>query len=69
VLVLLIVVGLLVLLGRTFLEPYGTAFGQFWLVVVAAMFTAGIVMLDRMSEIDMPERFTPRRANRAGAVR
>jgi Flp pilus assembly protein TadB len=59
---------LLFLLAPGFLEPYASSFGQFWLIVVGGIITIGIVMLDRMSEIEMPERFTPRRvAPRQGA--
>ena len=66
-LVLLATLALLFLLAPGFLEPYGTPFGQFWLIVVGAVITVGIITLDRMSEIEMPERFTPRRPQRQGA--
>ena len=65
--VLLVTVGILFVIAHDFLEPYGSAFGQVWLIFVAVLFTAGILVLDRMSHITMPERFTPRRARRPGA--
>ena len=66
IVVLLVTVLLLLLISRDYLEAYSSAFGQIWLVVVASMFCGGILLLDRMSQIEVPERFTPRRARRAG---
>jgi Flp pilus assembly protein TadB len=66
--VLLFTVGLMFLVARDFLKPYGSAFGQLWLIVIAAIFTIGILLLDRMSQIEMPERFTPRRPRRPGVA-
>lgn len=54
------VVGFL-LLSRDYFEPYGSAGGQVALIVVAALFATGVVLLDRMSRIDAPERFVLRR--------
>jgi tight adherence protein B len=64
--VMLFTVFLLLVISRDYLDAYSTAFGQLWLVVVAALFCAGILLLDRMSQIEVPERFTPRRARRVG---
>jgi Flp pilus assembly protein TadB len=50
--------------SRGYFEPYGGAGGQVALVVVAALFTAGAVSLERMSRIQVAERFTPRRTRR-----
>jgi tight adherence protein B len=58
--VLVTAVVLIASLSRTYLEPYGTPAGQAVLVVVGAAFAAGCVLLDRMSRIELPERFTPR---------
>jgi Flp pilus assembly protein TadB len=66
--VLLITVALLFVIARGFLGPYSSVFGQIWLIVVAGIFTSGILLLDRMSHIEMPERFTPRRTRRPGAA-
>jgi tight adherence protein B len=55
---------LLSVISRGYLEPYGTVAGQVWLVVVGAIFAAGILLLERMSRFELPERFSPRRARR-----
>jgi tight adherence protein B len=49
------------LLSRDYLEPYSTVEGQVILVVVAGLFAGGCVGLERMSRIELPQRFTPRR--------
>lgn len=61
-------VGILVLAGlgfaavsRGYFEPYGEPGGQVALTVVAGLFAAGTVSLERMSRIQTVERFTPRR--------
>jgi hypothetical protein len=51
---------LISVMSRPYLEPYGTPAGQTVLVVTGAAFAAGCVLLDRMSRIELPERFTPR---------
>jgi tight adherence protein B len=57
----IVVVAVVVLtLSRSYLEPYATSTGQMVLIIVGAMFGAGIVALDRMSRIESPRRFTPR---------
>lgn len=67
--ILLVFVGTIVLISlisRDFMDPYGTVAGQLWLVLVGCLFCAGIVTIDRMSQIELPERFTPRRVRRGG---
>jgi tight adherence protein B len=66
--VLISAVLLLSLLSRGYLEPYGTVMGQIWLGVVGALFAAGVLLLERMSQIELPERFSPRRARRTGSA-
>jgi Flp pilus assembly protein TadB len=56
-----VIVVLLPMLSRNYLAPYGAAAGQLVLVVVAGLFAAGCVLLERMAAIDLPERFVPRR--------
>jgi tight adherence protein B len=56
---------LLTVLSRGYLEPYGTVLGQVVLGVVGALFAAGVLLLERMSQIELPERFTPRRPKRS----
>jgi ABC-type nitrate/sulfonate/bicarbonate transport system permease component len=58
--VLVAAVVLIASLSRTYLEPYGTPAGQAVLVIVGGAFAAGCVLLDRMSRIELPERFPPR---------
>ncbi len=45
------------------LEPYDTAAGQGWLLVVLAVFFAAGVMLHHYSRLETPERFRLRRAS------
>jgi tight adherence protein B len=49
------------LLSRDYLEPYSSPEGQVILLVAAGLFAGGCVLLERMSRIELPERFTPRR--------
>ncbi len=49
------------LLSRDYLEPYSSPEGQVILVAVAGLFASGCVLLERMSRIDLPQRFAPRR--------
>jgi tight adherence protein B len=58
--VLLFAAGLL-LLSRSYLEPYDTAAGQVALLVIGAVFAASLIGMDRMARIEMPERFVARR--------
>jgi len=46
--------------ARHLLEPYDTAAGQGWLVVVMAVFFGAGVMLHHYSQLEAPERFTLR---------
>jgi hypothetical protein len=46
--------------ARHLLEPYNTAAGQGWLVVVMAVFFGAGVMLHHYSRLEAPERFTLR---------
>lgn len=52
---------LMILSARDFLAPYDSILGQIVMVVVAGMLAGGLVMLDRMSRITVPARFSPRR--------
>ena len=53
------------LFSRDLLSVYDTPAGQAWLVVVLAFFMLGMWLLDRFSQIEMPERFTARRPSSA----
>jgi tight adherence protein B len=59
---------LLLLLNRSYLQPFDTAVGQSTLVVIFAGFGAGLVWLSAMSRYQAPERFivsiTPEEPNR-----
>ncbi len=52
----------LYLFARHLLEPYDTAAGQVWLVVVMAVFSGAGWMLHHYSHLEVPERFTLRRS-------
>ena len=53
--------GFIFVFSRDLLAVYDTPAGQAWLVVVLAFFMLGMWLLDRFSQIEMPERFTARR--------
>jgi Flp pilus assembly protein TadB len=55
--VTLVMVTLLVLFNREYVEPYAAPEGQLVLVLVLAMFAAGFVWLKRLSGFDVPGRF------------
>jgi Flp pilus assembly protein TadB len=55
--VTLVMVALLVLFNREYVEPYAAPEGQLVLVLVLAMFAAGFVWLKRLSGFDVPGRF------------
>jgi Flp pilus assembly protein TadB len=57
------VIGLL-LLNRTYLQPYGGVAGQAVLAVVFALFAGGLVWLRHMSRFKSPERFLAPRVDR-----
>lgn len=63
--ILLVAVVLLSVLSRGYLASYNTVSGQIWLVMVGAVFSLGILVMERMSRFDLPERFSPRQARRA----
>jgi Flp pilus assembly protein TadB len=48
-------------LSRDYLDPYADPGGQVMLLVVGGLFAAGVVLMDRMSRIELPQRFSPRR--------
>lgn len=52
---------LLMLLSRDYLDAYDSLLGQLVLLVVAGIFAGGGWLLARMSRIEAPERFRPRR--------
>jgi tight adherence protein B len=58
--VVLFALGLLVL-DRTYLEPYDSAGGQIVLAAVIGLFAASLAAMDRMGRIAMPQRFLARR--------
>lgn len=41
----------------SYVEPYGTPFGQVMLVVILAFFAAGVLWLRKLAQFDTPERF------------
>lgn len=59
--VVLVAMMFLFLVGRDFMEPYGTVAGQGVLLLSGGMLAGGLALLNRMSRITMPERFSPRR--------
>lgn len=62
--ILFVAIIVLSLMSKDYFDPYGTAFGQLWLIFVGAIFAGGILLMERMSRLDLPERFSPRRARR-----
>jgi hypothetical protein len=55
--------------ARHLLEPYDTAAGQGWLLVVTGVFFGAGVMLHHYSQLETPERFTLRHISPEGPVR
>ncbi|MEM7093711.1 MAG: type II secretion system F family protein [Actinomycetota bacterium] len=53
--------------SRDLLAVYDSPAGQAWLVMVLGVFVLGAWLLDRFSQIDMPERFTARRIQNRSA--
>ena len=53
--------------SRELLAVYDSPAGQAWLVMVLGVFVLGAWLLDRFSQIDMPERFTARRVQNGRA--
>jgi Flp pilus assembly protein TadB len=52
---------LLMLLSRDYLDAYDSLLGQVVLTVVAGIFILGGWLITKMSRIDTPQRFVPRR--------
>lgn len=63
------VAGLLILLNRSYVEPYGTAAGQLVLVAVIALFSGGILWLRRLARVEVPDRFVGGSFTGAAGVR
>jgi Flp pilus assembly protein TadB len=59
--VVLFAAGLLVL-NRSYLDPYDDAKGQLVLLLIGAIFAGSFVAMDRMARIELPERFIARRS-------
>jgi tight adherence protein B len=49
------------LLSRDYLALYSSPGGQVMLVVVGGLFAGGCLLMERMSRIELPQRFAPRR--------
>jgi Flp pilus assembly protein TadB len=65
------VAAMLIVLNRTYVKPYETLVGQFVLVIVIALFAAGVLWLRRLARVEMPGRFLRAQAGRgrvAGAA-
>jgi tight adherence protein B len=58
--VALFAMGLMVF-DRSYVKPYSSAGGQLMLAVVIAVFGGSFVAMDRMSRIELPDRFLARR--------
>lgn len=52
--------GFMLLLSREYFEPYGSLGGQIVLLLAASVMASGLLLMTRMSRIQMPERFSPR---------
>lgn len=61
----LLVMVLIAVFNRGYLEPYDTATGQLVLAVVVGLFGAGFAWMKRLSGIEMPARFLVATADRA----
>src|SRR5260370_26917463 len=46
----------LAVIDRAFLQPYDSAFGQFVLAIIVAIYALGIVWLRKLARFDMPQR-------------
>lgn len=60
------VLTLLAVFSQDYLAAYDSAVGQLVLVVVAALFVGGGWLLDRLAQIEMPERFAARTTPQRG---
>jgi Flp pilus assembly protein TadB len=56
------VAGLLIVLNRNYVAPYGSFVGQVFLTISIALFAGGVFWLRRLARIAMPERFLTTRA-------
>lgn len=56
------VAGLLIVLNRDYVAPYGSFVGQIFLAISIALFAGGVFWLRRLARIAMPERFLTTRA-------
>jgi Flp pilus assembly protein TadB len=56
------VAGLLIVLNRDYVAPYGSFVGQIFLTISIALFAGGVFWLRRLARIAMPERFLTTRA-------
>jgi Flp pilus assembly protein TadB len=56
------VAGLLIVLNRDYVAPYGSFVGQIFLAVSISLFAGGVFWLRRLARIAMPERFLTTRA-------
>jgi hypothetical protein len=59
---------LLAVTNRDYLGVYDSPGGQVVLLVVGAVFAFGAWLLDRMAEVDLPDRFNARRSTTTGAT-
>lgn len=57
---------LMVLVARDFFAAYSSFAGQLVLLLVGGILASGLMLMNRMSRIQMPERFSPRRGSRLG---
>jgi Flp pilus assembly protein TadB len=51
------VAGLLIVLNREYVDPYGSVVGQMFLSISIGLFAAGVFWLRRLARVVMPERF------------
>jgi Flp pilus assembly protein TadB len=58
----------LAILDHTFLAPYDGVIGQFVLVIVGAIYAAGILWLRRLARFEMPQRLLTARSPAPGEV-
>ena len=55
------------LFNPSYVEPYGTPFGQVMLLVILAFFGAGVFWLRKLAQFDAPDRFLRTLDNSGGA--
>jgi Flp pilus assembly protein TadB len=61
------VAGLLILLNRSYVKPYGSVAGQGFLAISILLFAGGVMWLRRLARIETPERFLTGRRSASGA--